>query len=76
MEERRKLILRNLEETFGYNELSVAPEASTSQSSFAVDHEKQDEALRTRLERIGYKVGCCMTERYGYHPQYQATETC
>lgn len=61
MEERRKLILRSLEETYGYKE-PEDPIASTSNAGFQ-DPQKQDEALRIRLETIGFKVGSCLAER-------------
>lgn len=61
MEERRKLILRSLEETYGYTE-PEEPSASTSTAA-SDDHQKQDDALRIRLESIGFKVGCCLAER-------------
>lgn len=63
MEERRRLILRSLEETYGYKEVEV-PVASTSGTSIKNEQERQDDALRIRLESIGYKVGCCLAERY------------
>lgn len=62
VEERRKLIVRSLEETYGYKE-PEDPTASTSDTGFE-DSQKQDEALRIRLETIGYKVGSCLAERY------------
>lgn len=61
VEERRKLILRSLEETYGYKE-PEEPAASTSNAGFE-DPQKQDEALRIRLETIGFKVGSCLAER-------------
>jgi hypothetical protein len=64
MEERRKLILRSLEETYGYKE----PEEPIASTSTASDYEKLDDALRIRLETIGYKVGCCLAERYEHFP--------
>ena len=64
VEERRKLILRSLEETYGYKEPEDASiTASTSNTSFREDTQKQDDALRIRLESIGYKVGSCLAER-------------
>lgn len=72
IEERRKLILRSLEETYGYKEpepsdasTSGGTTTSTSTSSISgfQDPQKQDDALRIRLEAIGYKVGSCLAER-------------
>lgn len=63
MEERRKLVLRSLEETYGYKEYEE-PTASTSTIGSSANTEKQDDALRIRLESMGYKVGCCLAERY------------
>lgn len=60
-ERRRKLILRSLEETYGYKEPNE-PEASTSK--VAMDEtQRQDEALRIRTESIGFKVGWTLAER-------------
>lgn len=63
MEERRNIILRSLEETYGYKE-PEEPTASTTSASDPKDLEQLDDALRIRLETIGYKVGCCLAERY------------
>ena len=62
---RRALIEREIEQDLGVPPQSVAGASDDTPLLPADSHRQVDEALRSRLETIGFRVGWALAERYG-----------